>query len=191
MNSLFSFISIGNCNDGSSVWIEFFRNSPAWIALLISFVLPFITKKLEIEKMHKQFIFEEKYKIYMAHFAKLYEFNNSTKSCLVVLNKALNGQARSDDITETIRELHISWNNIKNYEASLWILAPSNVLEVRKELLTLVKELNVSISNIENENGFEFTSEDLKNLIEIAKKMQNPLSQYLQYYRDEIEESFN
>ena len=42
MSSLFSFISIGSCNDSSSAWVEFFRNSPAWIALIISFVLPFI-----------------------------------------------------------------------------------------------------------------------------------------------------
>jgi len=191
MSSLFSFISIGSCNDSSSAWVEFFRNSPAWIALIISSVLPFITKKLEIEKMHKQFIFEEKYKIYTAHFSKLYEFNNSIKSFLIVLNKALNGKAFGNDITEAKQELHVSWDGIKNYESNLWIVAPNNILELRKQLLILVKELNVSINNIENEKGFEFSSEDLNKLIAIADKIQNPLSQYLQYYKDEIEKVFN
>ena len=54
--------------------IETIRSVPAWIALVITFILPNKTKKLDIEKMHKQFIFEEKYKI------KLYDENGNETS---------------------------------------------------------------------------------------------------------------
>ena len=189
MNSFISLISVCNSNS-QGVWVEFFRTSPAWIALIISFVLPFITKKLEIEKMHKQFIFEEKYKIYTSHFSKLYQFNNSIKNFLIVINKALTGEAKSIDIIEAKEELSKSWNDIKNYEAKLWIIAPNNILELRKQLLTLIKELNIKIRSLENDKGFDFSSVDLQQLTTIADNIQVPLSQYLQYYREEIEKVF-
>lgn len=189
MNHILNFIN-SHHNAIFNLTIETIRSVPAWIALVITFILPNKTKKLDIEKMHKQFIFEEKYKIYTEHFSKLYDFNNSIKTFLTILNGALEASYKGSDIAEAKQNLYLSWDNIKNYEAKLWIIAPENILQLRTKLLFLIKDLKTKINSIDSNGIIEYSTKDLNELIKIAEDIQVPLSQYLTYYRTELEKSF-
>ncbi len=91
---------------------------------------------------------------------------------------------------EAKQNLYLSWDNIKNYEAKLWIIAPENILQLRTKLLFLIKDLKTKINSIESNGIIEYSTKDLNELIKIAEDIQVPLSQYLTYYRTELEKSF-
>lgn len=189
MNHILNFIN-SHQNVIYNLIVEIIRSFPAWIALAITLILPNKTKKLDIEKMHKQFIFEEKYKIYTEHFSKLYDFNNSVKTFLAILNGVLKASYDGSDIVEAKQNLYSSWDNIKNYEAKLWIIALEHILQLRTKLLFIIKELKTKINSIENNGIIQYSTNDLNELIKIAENIQVPLSQYLAYYRKELEKSF-
>lgn len=190
MNNTLSLITFSSSISDNNLVIELLRTLPAWIALIISLTVPFITKKLEIEKAYKQFIFQEKYKIYSEHFSMLHYFNNTIKNFLVILNKALSEGATIEEIIQAKTNLYSSWEDIKKCEAKLWIIAPEHILALRAELLLKMRNLNSKISSLGNQNSLAFDNKDLSNLITLSTELQTPFSQYLEYYRKEIEKVF-
>lgn len=51
-------------------------------------------------------------------------------------------------------------------------------------------DLKTKINSIESNGTIEYSIKDLNELIKIAEDIQIPLSQYLTYYRNELEKSF-
>lgn len=188
-NNLYAIFPILNSTQNQDLIIEMLKSSPAWIALIISLVVPFITKKLEIEKANKFFIFKEKYHIYSIHFEKLHSFNESIKKVLVTLGLCLSSEADTpecSDLSQNISEMHSTWNEIKYAEAKLWLVAKEEVLKNRNVLLASVSSFNKSLNTIDL-NSEIITKEKLMELVSLAEKIQDPLSQYIKFYREEFE----
>lgn len=190
-SSFISLINIDGLQESNDLLKEFLRSAPAWIALIIAFVSPYITKRLEIEKSHKLFIFEEKYKIYSEHFTKLHSYNNAIKDLIVILKLAI--ETDDGDITNienAFNEFNKTWHDIKTSEAKLWMIAPSNILNLRSLLLQRVKSLNKKLNEFKQDGELIINNERLNEIIQVSQELQEPLAQYLDYYRDEIQKRF-
>ncbi len=163
--------------------LELLKTSPAWIALIISLSLPFLTKTLEIEKSQKLFIYEEQYKAYCEHFDKLYLYNNALRELLVEIK--LNTDERIDNTHEIIRateKLFFSWEEINRVESRLWLIAPNTILEKKNNLIDKVRIFNNQL----NKFDYQITPENLEHMLQLAQDIQTPLSEYIKEYREEL-----
>lgn len=190
MSSFLSLISIESSTK-TDILIEFLRSSPAFIALIITLITPFINKKLEIEKQHQEFIYKEKYKIYSKHFTCLHQFNQAIKNLAVTLNSInknsdIDPKMKFNCINNAINEIDEAWLNIKQQEAMLWLLAPNNILDLRAKLLNKVSLLKKVAFKVKNKN--EVSDADIKDIMNCSHDIQVPLGEYLQYYRKEVDE---
>lgn len=171
-----------------NLWVEIIKTFPAWIALIISLVLPFITKKLEIEKAQKLFIYQEKYKAYCEHFDKLCLYNKVLRTLLVHIKLHLDKNIENNEkFIETVENLYSSWDDVNRLESRLWLIAPNDVLEIKDELRKLVSKLNEKL-NIFDSSITEVNFYELKT---IAENIQQPLSEYLEQYRKELKTKQN
>ncbi len=187
MNSLITIVNSGKDFFNNDLLIEFLRSCPAWIALIITLVVPLITKKIDIEKANKQFLFQEKYKSYVEHFCKLHKFNHSVIEFLAQLNQYTDGSiVNTDDIEFFIKELYTAWHDIKHCDAKLWIIAPKDILKIRTSLSEFMLKFSKELNNIKKNNA-QLDKESFIKLIEIAHNMQTPLSDYIGHYRKELQ----
>lgn len=163
--------------------LELIKTSPAWIALIISLGLPFLTKKLEIEKSQKMFIFQEQYKAYCEHFDKLCLYNIALRELLVEIK--LNTDEKIDNINEIRKaseKLFLSWEEINRVESRLWLIAPNTILEKKNELIDKVRNFNSKLDISDS----KITKENLAEMQKLAQDIQTPLSEYLKEYREQL-----
>lgn len=86
-----------------------------------------------------------------------------------------------------IDKLYNSWNEIKNCESGIWILAPKNILEIKKDLLLNMSKLSQKLNSLNNNSDLIYSEKDLLELIKLGTEIQKTLSEYLKYYREELE----
>lgn len=186
------------CND-TNIWIEILKTSPAWIALFISLVVPFLTKKLDIEKANKLFMFQEKYKIYSEHFTQLYLFNNTLKSLLSLMmhftlneNEEIDKQEFCAELNKKIEDFYKEWAKIKDKEAKIWLVADFETLTKKTDLMNTVANFSKALNMLEVSGVFSIDKSTVNNLIALGENIQSPISEYLKKYREYIlEESIS
>lgn len=172
-------------NRYKDVIIEVFRSSPAWIALIISIISPLLNKKLDIEKDKVNFLLSKKFEIFENHFKKLYEFRNIVIDFIAVLLQHYEHQEATniEDINATKEQMHNLWNEIRLNEASLWLVAEYEQLRLKSSILNSVKEIFQKINSLNNEGVLVLNQNNLKEMISLAKNLQDAISNLLNEYR--------
>lgn len=173
------------------------ETTPAWIALIISIVLPFLTRKLDLEKSYKLFIFQEKYKIYTEHFKQLFAFNNKLKTLLGTLliftqerNLSIDANELCIDLNKKIQDFYSEWSKIKEKEALIWLVSDFENLATKNDLLKLVSDFSNELDSLNCEGVLSVSPENIKKLIQIGTEIQTPISKYLKHYRENINQIF-
>lgn len=169
--------------------IELIRATPAYIALIISIVVPFFTKKLDIEKTNSLFLIQERYKIYKEHFKQLQAFNTSLKlllSTLLIIHKSNNDLDMDTikiELQTNIKNFYNEWSSMNNKDSDMWLVADYEILVNNSNLLKLVSTFS-NVLNLLNKDGvFTIEKSSLEKLIDIAKEIQEIIAEYLKKYR--------
>lgn len=166
--------------------IEVFKSSPAWIALIISIISPLINKQLEIEKSKVNFLFSKRFDIIEKHFNKLYELRNAT----IELISTLMYNYENENITDVSKIntkneiLHNKWDEVKISEASLWLIADIHQVQLKESLTIAIKAFFKKFNSLSYKGTLELTKKDIEELITLAKKIQEPIAQTLEMYRE-------
>lgn len=95
--------------------IEIIKALPAFIALIITLVVPLINKNLEIQKNKANFIYAKRFDIFEKHFNKLYELRNATIELISTLMYHYEHESYTDvsDINLAKDVLYNNWNEVK------------------------------------------------------------------------------
>lgn len=168
------------------VIIEIFKTTPAWIALIISIISPILNKKLEIENKKVTFLFSKRLDIFENHFRKLYEFRNIVINLVAVLlyHYEHHEYTNVDDINAVEEQLQKAWNEIRLNEASLWLIADSELLKLKEPILDSVKGFFQKRSSLSQNGILRLNKQDLEELIYLAKSLQNSIGKILETYRE-------
>lgn len=175
-------------NVDKDIFIEFFKSSPAWIALIIALITPIINKKLDIEKNNALFIFTKRYEIFTTHFNKLYEFRMALKNLLATLMRCCNEPDKDlvEILNNDINELYIKWEEVSLSEASLWLFAEYQQLNKKGDLLASVRHFYNKLNSLQSNDTIGISEHDVMQLITLGEEIQTPIAQILEYYRDTL-----
>lgn len=152
----------------------------AIIGIISGWIIPHLTKNIELEKHRKQFLYEKKYNAYSKYFSIFDEYWYQSKSLLIELEQFNNGIFNTkEDFEEQKKKVIYLFENFQKIRdfltmpgLEILVFCPKSISEKINSIINL--DLEPSL-NIDTKASLEDNSKKIQEYIKILREISNML----------------
>lgn len=161
-----------------------YDSAVAVAAIMVSIIIPFATKNLELEKHHKQFLYEKKYNAYVKYLNIFDDYWNKSQEVLLELNEFNQKKEQTREEFEEhklkLLESYKEFVKIKNYLSmpglEILIFINQEIADKINEIVSLEEKESLIIkTDAELKENSKKIEKYIKVLSELAKLLSDDL----------------